>query len=123
VPTVRLRSRQGHNLDDEAATPRADTPRSQTEYIARQHPILRAEPGLAKKVKPLYRLSELEEDRAELRGCESCGQRTTGRFCAFCRAAAHVLGRRLGTRPSDAEVAAATAEEVLPEEVYGRAAG
>ncbi|MEW6060239.1 MAG: ATP-binding protein [Actinomycetota bacterium] len=50
----------GHNLDDEAATLLGNTLRWQTEYIARQHPVLPAEPGFAKKVKPLYRVSELE---------------------------------------------------------------
>jgi uncharacterized protein (TIGR00269 family) len=50
----------GHNLDDEAATLLGSTLRWQTEYIARQRPVLPAEPGFVKKVKPLYRLSELE---------------------------------------------------------------
>jgi uncharacterized protein (TIGR00269 family) len=173
----------GHNLDDEAATLLGNTLRWQTEYIARQYPVLAAEPGLVKKVKPLYRLSELEtaayaflrgidyvveecplvagntqlrhkdamnrleaaspgtkahfflgyldraaplfaaQDRAELRPCASCGQPTTGRFCAFCRARAQVLGRRLGPRPTELEVAAETADEVLPVEIYRRATG
>ena len=142
----------GHNLDDEAATLLGNTLRWQTEYIARQHPVLFAEPGFVKKVKPLYRLSELETaaysflrgidyvveecplvagntqlrykeamnllestspgtkaqfflgyleraaalfeeaDRAELGPCEQCGQPTTGRFCAFCRARAQIRG-------------------------------
>ena len=30
------------------------------------------------------------------RACERCGQPTTGRFCAFCRARAQILGERLG---------------------------
>ena len=50
----------GHNLDDEAATLLGNTLRWQTEYIARQFPVLPAEEGFARKVKPLYRLSELE---------------------------------------------------------------
>jgi len=50
----------GHNLDDEAATLLGNTLRWQTDYIARQSPALPAEEGLARKVKPLYRLSELE---------------------------------------------------------------
>jgi uncharacterized protein (TIGR00269 family) len=50
----------GHNLDDEAATLLGNTLRWQTEYIARQFPVLPAEEGLVKKVKPLFRLSELE---------------------------------------------------------------
>ncbi len=168
----------GHNLDDEAATLLGNTLRWQTEYIARQHPVLPQEPGLARKVKPLYRLSEREtaayavlrgidyvveecplvdgntqlrykeamnrleaaspgtkaqfvlgyleraaplftaEDRATLTPCSSCGQPTTGRFCAFCRARAQVLGERLAGPPSDREVAAVSAEEVLPVEIY-----
>jgi tRNA-5-methyluridine54 2-sulfurtransferase len=198
----------GHNLDDEAATLLGNTLRWQTEYIARQHPSLSGEPGLAKKVKPLYRLSELEtaayaflrgidyvveecplvagntqlrykeamnrleatspgtkaqfllgyldraaplfapEDRAELRRCGSCGQPTTGRFCAFCRARGQILGARLeepreggdeegarlgepreggdeegarlGEPIADREVAAQVSDEVLPAEIYGR---
>ncbi|MGZ4147452.1 MAG: ATP-binding protein [Actinomycetota bacterium] len=173
----------GHNLDDEAATLLGNTLRWQTEYIARQYPVLAGEPGLVKKVKPLYRLSELEtaayaflrgidyvveecplvagntqlrykeamnrleaaspgtkthfflgyldraaplfasQDRAELRPCDSCGQPTTGRFCAFCRARAQVLGRRLGPSPTELEVATETADEVLPVEIYRRATG
>ena len=50
----------GHNLDDEAATLLGNTLRWQTEYIARQSPALPAKDGMVKKVKPLFRLSELE---------------------------------------------------------------
>jgi len=50
----------GHNLDDEAATLLGNTLRWQTEYIARQFPVLAAKEGMVKKVKPLYRLSERE---------------------------------------------------------------
>jgi tRNA-5-methyluridine54 2-sulfurtransferase len=50
----------GHNLDDEAATLLGNTLRWNVDYIARQSPVLPAEPGLVKKVKPLHRLSELE---------------------------------------------------------------
>jgi uncharacterized protein (TIGR00269 family) len=50
----------GHNLDDEAATLLGNTLRWNVEYIARQSPVLPAEPGLVRKVKPLHRLSELE---------------------------------------------------------------
>src|SRR5438067_1154140 len=50
----------GHNLDDEAATLLGNTLRWDTEYIARQSPVLPAKDGMVKKVKPLYRLSELE---------------------------------------------------------------
>jgi uncharacterized protein (TIGR00269 family) len=63
----------------------------------------------------------------QLASCEACGRPTTGRFCAFCRARAQVLGRAVGedaTRPEgtdddDREVAEALADEVLPTEIYG----
>jgi uncharacterized protein (TIGR00269 family) len=172
----------GHNLDDEAATLLGNTLRWQTDYIARQFPVLPSEEGLLRKVKPLHRLSELEtaayaflrgidyvveecplvagntqlrykealnrleaaspgtkaqfflsfldrgvplfqrHDAVDLRRCERCGQPTTGRFCAFCRARAQVLGERLEgptEAPSDREVAADVSEEVLPAEIYG----
>ena len=68
---------------------------------------------------PLFR----SEDRAELRPCDECGQPTTGRFCAFCRARAQILGERLGgePEPTDREVAEELADEVLPVEIYERA--
>jgi uncharacterized protein (TIGR00269 family) len=169
----------GHNLDDEAATLLGNTLRWDTEYIARQSPVLPAKDGMVKKVKPLYRLSELEtaaysflrridyvveecplvagntqlrykdamnaiesrspgtkaqffmgyldraahlfssEDAAELAPCEECGQPTTGRFCAFCRARAQVLGRMLGEPTTDREVVRQLSDEVLPAELYG----
>jgi tRNA-5-methyluridine54 2-sulfurtransferase len=179
----------GHNLDDEAATLLGNTLRWNTDYIARQSPVLPAEDGFARKVKPLYRLSELEtaafaflrgidyvveecplvggntqlrykqainqleatspgtkaqfflgyldraaplfatQDEVQLVACESCGQPTTGRFCAFCRARAQVLGERLegprddrgsqGGSPDDRETVEALSDEVMPVEIYG----
>ena len=50
----------GHNLDDEAATLLGNTLRWNTEYIARQSPVLPAADRMVKKVKPLHRISELE---------------------------------------------------------------
>lgn len=50
----------GHNLDDEAAVLLGNTMRWDTEYLARQFPVLEARPGLARKVKPLVRVSERE---------------------------------------------------------------
>jgi len=170
----------GHNLDDEAATLLGNTLRWQTEYIARQAPVLPAKEGLVKKVKPLHRLSELETaayaflrgidyvveecplvagntqlrykeamnaieagspgtkaqfflgylergmplfataDDVDLRPCERCGQPTTGRFCAFCRARAQALGERIDALVEDGEVVGELADEVLPAEIYGR---
>ncbi|CAN5482527.1 ATP-binding protein [soil metagenome] len=50
----------GHNLDDEAAVLFCNVLRWQTDYLARQMPVLAARPGFPKKVKPLVRLSERE---------------------------------------------------------------
>jgi uncharacterized protein (TIGR00269 family) len=171
----------GHNLDDEAATLLGNTLRWNTEYIARQSPVLPAKARMVKKVKPLYRLSELEtaayaflrgieyvleecplvegntqlrykeamnaiearspgtkaqfflgyldrgrplfraEDTAEIGPCARCDQPTTGRFCAFCRARAQILGERLEP-PPELQVAQELSDEVLPVEMYGAAA-
>lgn len=63
-------------------------------------------------------------DAAALQPCEACAQPTTGRFCAFCRARAQVLGARLGADAADDDrgVVGALSDEVLPVEIYGRAA-
>ena len=50
----------GHNLDDEAAVLFGNTLRWQTEYLARQMPVLPARPGFPRKIKPLVRLGERE---------------------------------------------------------------
>jgi len=51
----------GHNLDDEAATLFSNVLRWNTEYLARQRPVLPAtNEGLARKVKPLIRVAERE---------------------------------------------------------------
>jgi uncharacterized protein (TIGR00269 family) len=50
----------GHNLDDEAAVLFGNVLRWETEYLGRQHPVLPATPGFARKVKPLVRLGERE---------------------------------------------------------------
>ena len=73
--------------------------------------------GYLDRGRPLFR----DEDAVELGSCERCGQPTTGRFCAFCRARAQVLGERLGPPPGDEEVAGALSEEVLPAELFGGA--
>jgi tRNA-5-methyluridine54 2-sulfurtransferase len=78
--------------------------------------------GYLERGAPLFR----SEDRAQLRSCDACGQPTTGRFCAFCRARAQILGERLrgaADEPSDREVAEELADEVLPREMYDRAGG
>lgn len=50
----------GHNLDDEAAVLLGNVLRWETGYLGRQHPVLPAVPGFARKVKPLIRLGERE---------------------------------------------------------------
>lgn len=50
----------GHNLDDEAAVLLGNVLRWETEYLARQAPVLPATAGFARKVKPLVRLGERE---------------------------------------------------------------
>ena len=50
----------GHNLDDEAAVLLGNVLRWDEEYLGRQHPVLPARPGFARKVKPLVRLGERE---------------------------------------------------------------
>jgi hypothetical protein len=95
----------GHNLDDEAATLLGNTLRWQTDYIARQSPVLPAEEGFARKVKPLYRLSELETAAfAFLRGidyvveeCPLVGGNTQLRYKD---AMNHLESTRPGPRPS-----------------------
>ena len=61
------------------------------------------------------------QDAAELRPCEACGEPTTGRFCAFCRARAQILGQRIedAGELDDRRVAEALSGEVLPAEIYG----
>jgi tRNA-5-methyluridine54 2-sulfurtransferase len=71
--------------------------------------------GYLDRARPLFH----GDEPPRLRSCESCGQPTTGRFCAFCRARAQILGQRLDGRERDDETAAEMADEVLPVEIYG----
>jgi tRNA(Ile)-lysidine synthase TilS/MesJ len=50
----------GHNLDDEAAVLFGNVLHWSVDYILRQGPVLPAEPGFVKKVKPLVRIGERE---------------------------------------------------------------
>jgi uncharacterized protein (TIGR00269 family) len=50
----------GHNLDDEVAVLMQNTLHWQTEYLARQAPVLEEQEGLACKVKPFFRIYERE---------------------------------------------------------------
>ncbi|MDQ4130363.1 MAG: hypothetical protein M3133_05145, partial [Actinomycetota bacterium] len=60
----------------------------------------------------------LDGGAEHLTPCDRCFQPTTGRFCAFCRARAQILGERLEP-PADEQVSREISEEVLPVEVYG----
>jgi len=61
----------GHNLDDEAAVLFGNTLNWQGEYLLRQGPVLPESPGLARKVKPLFRFYERDMTAyALLRGIE-----------------------------------------------------
>jgi uncharacterized protein (TIGR00269 family) len=62
----------GHNLDDEAATLFGNVAQWNTDYLARQRPVLPAsDTGLARKVKPLIRVAERETAAyAVLKGIE-----------------------------------------------------
>jgi hypothetical protein len=88
--------------------------------------------GYLDRAAPLF----AAQDEVELFGCERCGQPTPGRFCAFCRAQAQILGERLGEprggrdergerlgeprgEASDRETAASMSDEVMPVEIYG----
>ncbi len=50
----------GHNLDDETSRLFANVMRWDVEYLSDQGPVMPAENGFAKKVKPLFRMSEFE---------------------------------------------------------------
>lgn len=50
----------GHNLDDEAARLFSNTLRWDQAYLSDQGPLLEGEDGFARKVKPLWRLTEFE---------------------------------------------------------------
>lgn len=50
----------GHNLDDEVARLFSNVLRWDASYLGEQGPLLPAENGFARKVKPLWRLSEFE---------------------------------------------------------------
>jgi tRNA(Ile)-lysidine synthase TilS/MesJ len=75
--------------------------------------------GYLDRPAPLFRA----EEGVELVRCERCGQPTTGRFCAFCRARAQILGEQLAEAPADRALAAELSDEVLPVEIYGRVRG
>lgn len=64
----------GHNLDDETARLLSNTMRWDAAYLSSQGPLLEAENGFARRIKPLWRLGEFETaNYAFLEGIEhSC---------------------------------------------------
>jgi tRNA(Ile)-lysidine synthase TilS/MesJ len=50
----------GHNLDDESALLLGNLLHWHDEYLRRQYPLAPAEPGMARKIKPLVRLTDEE---------------------------------------------------------------
>lgn len=50
----------GHNLDDETSRLFSNIMRWDVEYLSDQGPVMPAENGFAKKIKPLFRMSEFE---------------------------------------------------------------
>jgi uncharacterized protein (TIGR00269 family) len=89
----------GHNLDDEAATLFGSVLHWQTEALPRQSPVLPStHPKLARRVKPLYRLSERETAAfAFLRGIDYIVEE-----CPFSRGATSLLYKEILNRLEDA---------------------
>lgn len=89
----------GHNLDDEAATLFGSVIHWQTEALPRQSPALvSTHPKLARRVKPLYRLSERETAAfAFLRGIDYIVDE-----CPFSKGATSLLYKEILNRLEDA---------------------
>lgn len=85
----------GHNLDDEAATLFGSVLRWQAEALSRQSPTLPAShPKLARRVKPLFRLTELETAAyAFLRGIDYIVEE-----CPFSKGATSLLYKEVLNR-------------------------
>ena len=88
----------GHNLDDEAATLLGSTLRWDDSSLARQTPVLEAtHPKLARRVKPLFRLSERETAAyAFLRGIDYIVEE-----CPFARGATSISHKEVLNRLED----------------------
>ena len=85
----------GHNLDDEAATLFGSVMHWQTEALPRQSPSLASShPKLVRRVKPLYRLSELETAAfAFLRGIDYIVEE-----CPFAKGATSIAHKEMLNR-------------------------
>ncbi len=89
----------GHNLDDEAATLFGSVLHWQTDALPRQSPALAStHPKLVRRVKPLYRLSELETAAyAFLRGIDYIVEE-----CPFAKGATSIAHKELLNRLEEA---------------------
>jgi tRNA-5-methyluridine54 2-sulfurtransferase len=89
----------GHNLDDEAATLFGSVMHWQTDALPRQSPALAStHPKLVRRVKPLYRLSELETAAyAFLRGIDYIVDE-----CPFAKGATSIAHKELLNRLEEA---------------------
>jgi uncharacterized protein (TIGR00269 family) len=89
----------GHNLDDEAATLFGSVMHWQTEALPRQSPALAStHPKLVRRVKPLYRLSELETAAyAFLRGIDYIVEE-----CPFAQGATSIAHKQVLDRLEEA---------------------
>ncbi|MGH7357743.1 MAG: TIGR00269 family protein, partial [Candidatus Rokuibacteriota bacterium] len=88
----------GHNLDDEAATLFGSTLRWDESALARQTPVLEAtHPKLARRVKPLFRMSERETAAyAFVRGIDYIVEE-----CPFARGATSIAHKEVLNRLED----------------------
>ena len=88
----------GHNLDDEAATLFGSVMHWQTDALPRQSPALAStHPKLVRRVKPLYRLSELETAAfAFLRGIDYIVEE-----CPFAKGATSIAHKQVLDRLED----------------------
>ncbi|HWN12924.1 MAG TPA: ATP-binding protein, partial [Candidatus Dormibacteraeota bacterium] len=88
----------GHNLDDEAATLFGSVMHWQTDALPRQSPALAStHPKLVRRVKPLYRLSELETAAyAFLRGIDYIVEE-----CPFAKGATSIAHKEILSRMED----------------------
>ena len=89
----------GHNLDDEAATLFGSVMHWQTDALPRQSPALAStHPKLVRRVKPLYRLSELETAAyAFLRGIDYIVEE-----CPFAKGATSIAHKQVLDRLEEA---------------------
>ena len=96
----------GHNLDDEAATLFGSVMHWQTDALPRQSPALAStHPKLVRRVKPLYRLSELETAAyAFLRGIDYIVEE-----CPFA-AGATSIGHKEAAEPPGGDLAGRQAQ-------------